>query len=64
MFVFVILAFVASAYAGGMIFLNAKSAVHEIEGLLLILIAVLCFCTLAILDALHRIKGRLESPIE
>ncbi len=51
-----ILAFLVTAFAGAMVFLNAKSAIHEIEGMLLLLIAALCFCTAVVLAALTRLQ--------
>ncbi len=46
--------FLGSLVAGALIFVSAKSAVHEIEALLFLLIATVFFCTVAVLEALRK----------
>ena len=55
MFWCLVVGFVGSLLAGGVIFATAKSAVHEIEALIFLLIAALCFCAMAVLDGMQKV---------
>jgi hypothetical protein len=50
---------------GGFVTLGAaKTVIHEIEGMMLLLIAALCFCTLAVLNALDKLQYSRPQPRE
>ena len=51
-----IIGFILTLCGGIGIFVGAKSAVHEIEGLLLLLISAIFFSALAIIDKLDRVS--------
>jgi hypothetical protein len=51
--------FIVSVFAvamGALIFSGARSAIHEIEGFVLFLIAAVLFSAAAIIDAIHKQK--------
>lgn len=47
-------------FAGVMVFAGSKGAVHEIEGLILILTGMVSCCAAAVLGGLNRIKEAIE----
>ena len=40
------------------IFTGSSGAIHEIEGIIMLLISMLCFCTAAVLDRLDSIRPK------
>ncbi len=59
--VFLFIVAVLACLAGFGIFTSSMSAVHEIEGLILFLISVVCLSGAGIIEAINRLRGEIVS---
>ena len=50
---------ILSGVIGGLILMNAESAIHEIEAFMLFLISVVQFVGVAVIEAIDRVRNEL-----